>query len=98
MHLVIGDRVWSAHTLDIFAAGLLNILTEIAIHFLDLLYFHVNAKRSANIDSETSQEWLPEGVLLDALVGQAPENVSQAKVFLNKFILQFILLLTNTQW
>ena len=54
MHPVVGDRVWGAHAFDIVAAGLLNILTEIPIDFLDLLDFHVNAKCPSNINSEAA--------------------------------------------
>ena len=88
MQLVVCNRVRSAHTLDVFAARLLNILTKVAVHVLDLLDFHVDAKRSANIDSEAAQEWLPEGVLLYALLGQAPEDVTHPDILTsNKIIL-----------
>ena len=54
MHPVVGYRVWSAHALDIVAAGLLNIPIEVAVDFLNLLDFHVDAKSPANIDSEAA--------------------------------------------
>ena len=54
MHPIVSNRVRSAHALDIIAAGLLNILTEFAIDFLNLLDFHVNAKCPSNINSEAA--------------------------------------------
>ena len=80
MHPIVGYRVWSAHALDIIAAGLLNILIEVAIDFLNLLDFHVNAKCPSDINSEAAQQWLPEGVLLYALLRQAPKYITQYEI------------------
>ena len=66
--LLVCNVVRSAHALDVVAARLLNIFTEIAIQVLNLLDFQVNAQRPANVDAEAPQQGLPEGVFLDSLV------------------------------
>ena len=68
--LLVCNVVRSAHALDVVAARLLNIFTEIAIQILNLLDFQVNAQRPANVDAEASKQGLPEGVFLDSLMTQ----------------------------
>ena len=77
--LLVCNVVRSAHALDVVAARLLNIFTEIAIQILNLLDFQVNAQRPANVDAEAPQQGFPEGVFLDSLVahGRPKDLVAQ---------------------
>ena len=74
--LLVCNLVRSTHALDVVAARLLNIFTEIAIQILNLLDFLVNAQSPANVHTEATQQGLPEGVFLDSLVAhRRPEDL-----------------------
>ena len=74
--LLVCNVVRSTHALDVVAARLLNIFTEIAIQILNLLDFQVNAQSPANVHTEAAQQGLPEGVFLDSLVAhRRPEDL-----------------------
>ncbi len=50
-------------------ARILRLKAEVAAAVVNLINVKENLQRAAEINPEPTQQWLPEGVLLDALVG-----------------------------